>query len=196
MNRNQAVILVFLLVLVFSSFLYYQFSQQREMNTAELENVELRFSTTEIDNIEAVDLNILRYSDATYLDLSIIITNNADHEIALKNPMLTLYIGNAFVHEMNLGDITVPAKGSSTMKIEDVSVKTEILSEALKGRMERLEDTIEFNAVLSPEYSFDARNITLVTYRLQTTFEGTILLKQVFGGKSQEEAAEEILGLK
>ncbi|MFQ5800807.1 MAG: hypothetical protein ACE5HH_03695 [Candidatus Hydrothermarchaeales archaeon] len=165
------------------------------MHIRELESVEFGFKTTDVEGMKIVDLDILRYSDVTFIDLTIVISNHGDRDLSLKNPVISFYLEDRLVEEKTLEDLSLPAKESISIELKDVTIKTETISEALEGSLGKPGETVEFRAMVSSEYSFKVDNTRLKTYRLPAAFEGRLLLRQIFGGKSQEEAVEEILEL-
>ncbi|RMF91658.1 MAG: hypothetical protein D6733_00555 [Methanobacteriota archaeon] len=183
-----------LLLLTSISILYSRFSDERRGHLRELGSLEMAFVAREADAPGVVDTEVLRYSDRTYFDLSINITNR-DGDVTLGNTQLTLYFEGVPVYEEGLHDIAVPSGSSRVIRLEDVPVKTETMDEVLKTTFQRADDSLAVSATLLVEYPFEVMDVVLYTYRLPLSSEGRILLTEIFGGKTQEEAAVEVLKL-
>jgi hypothetical protein len=165
------------------------------MELKKLENLEVRFITTQIEGESVLDLDVLRYTDVTYLDFSIELLNHGQGDLSLKNPVLTLFLEEVFVLDKKLEDQYIAAGGEALIGLRELSFGSEVTDEALKGRIQRSEMTLRLIGDLHSEYFFEVQGIRLKTYRLHKTFEGKVLLRNIFGGKSPEEAVDVILGL-
>jgi hypothetical protein len=165
------------------------------MNIEDLENVEIKFVTTEFEGTEIIAISALSYSDVTYIDLTISAENHGNRDITLINPTINLFLEDIFVIKEKPDDIVLSPGARKRIRLEDLTFKTEIVNEALKGRIERPDVVLDFSGRISFEYNFMIGSFKLKTYVLSTNFEGKILLREIFGGKTQEEAAEEILGM-
>jgi LEA14-like dessication related protein len=186
-------LLLFSLLIISSSIIYLKFSEHKDKNQIELEDVEFKFITMDSEGMEVIEVDVLRYVDVTYLDLSFVIINHGEKDIHLINPRLELYLEDLFVLKKELDDIDLPPE-SKVIVFDDLTFKSEVIDEALKDKIQRPDETLTLAAVVSSEYYFKLQDITLKNYRLQVNFDGNLLIREVFGGKTQEEASEDILG--
>lgn len=190
----QAGLIAFMVLAVVSLAVYWQFSVQKEENTKELESFYLEFKTV-TDNrsgVEVLDINVLRYSDVTYIDAVLILSNIGENDLFLRSPMVDFYLEGVYVQNETFSDITLPKQGSSSITFDDLEFETGIIDEAFKVRVGSA-DVLNFTAVFSSEYTFKLGGLALKTYRLERSASGNVLLWSVFGGKTQEEAVKEIV---
>jgi hypothetical protein len=187
-------IILLLIIIISSSVIYLDFSNQKNMNIEELENIEIKFETKEFEGTEIINLSALSYSDVTYIDLTISAENHGKRDVTLINPTINLFLEDIIVVKKELDDLGLSQGTRELIRLEGLTFRTESVNEALKGPIERPETVLDFSGEISFEYNFRIGPFKLKTYRLSNNLEGKILLREIFGGKTQEEAAEEILG--
>ncbi len=194
-TRFQIALIVVLALSLGAYSMYQDFRGQKEMQALELSRVRFDFETIPFeDGGRVVDAGIQRYSDATYIDLSITASNTGERDIFLKSPVIAFYLEDVLVLEKDLEDLELPAGGSITIPFSDLSFTSEKITLAMEGKKE-ISRVIELSAVVLPEYSYEVGGVVLKTYRLSSSFSGVVPLVEIFGGKSQFEAAVDILGL-
>jgi hypothetical protein len=191
----KALLVIFVLILILSSYSYIEFKGQRQANIDDLKTLKFDFETTPINGNNIVDLKIQRYTDVTYLDLVINIQNKGGRDVFLKNPLISFYLEDVIIEETTFEDQRIPSGEVRRVSFNGVTFTSEKIDEALKGRTDNPEEVIDFSANVSSEYEFIIQDINLRTYRLVYSFGGDVLLRQIFGGKTQEEAVVDILGL-
>ena len=193
MDQARRVVFAFLISAILSSLIYGQFYNQKERNRKELGGIEWSFKTTGIEDGEIVDLNLKKYTDVTYLDLTITAKNNWDHQINLKSPAVKLYLEEVLIQEKKLSDLTLPAGSTTSIALKDLTFNSEAINKAIKGRIGRPDEALNLSALLTFEYPFEIRNIRFASYRIPATSTGKILFRQIFGGRTQEEAVDVII---
>ncbi len=195
--ERRLYILVFATLLVLGLIVYFflQYRGEREAREIGLESLEVDFVVATFGDSELINTSVLRYTDATFLDLSINLFNRGGGEIYLRSPVLSLYLEGMPLAEKELNDQSIMAGSRETLTVKGLSFQTEVIDAALKGRTGTLEDVARLTGVLSYEYDFVIADYAVLTYWLNSTFEGNISLIRIFGGKSQEEAVVDILGL-
>ncbi len=193
--KTAGAIVVVVLLLASATYTYLQFEKHRYARSKELETVEIRFNTLVIDEQPVLNMSVLRYTDVTYLDLKVELINHGDKVIEFKNPRIKLYLEDLLVKEEAFGDLPLRPGPKKSLPIEEITFETEIINEALKGKTHRPEEVLYVRGEFSSKYVFSIQNIRLKTYSLSKSFEARLLLRQIFGGKTQEEAVEDILSL-
>lgn len=200
MERKLKIIAVLTLILLIAIpatvwHIHNIYTLEKEANMAELDMVEFRFETVQDRGIEIVDVEAQKYSDITFLDFTVLASNNGIGGIKMKNPVIAFYLEDVFILNQTLDDIDMLSGGSWSMRFHELTFETEAVENATL-RLGNREDEIFFlSAEVTSEYSFAIKGQVLQTYRLNTSFVGKIPLQEVFGGKTKEDAVDKILGL-
>lgn len=191
------ILMVFIILggLLESYNIYLQFQDEQAVNQRALDGLDPRFVEVEKEGNLVIELDALRYTDVTFLDLSINIANPTDQRVVLRNSVVTFFFEDVFAINKTLGNIEVEPKGDRVLDFTSLSFSSEVIDKALKGQSKTLKDYTQIKGVLSTEYDFSPNDIYLWSYSLNTSFTGKVLLREIFGGKSQEEATIDILGL-
>ncbi len=190
----HAGLITVMVLAVVSSAVYWQFSLQKDVSIKELEHFYLEFKTVTNNEStgEVIDIGVLRYSDVTYIDVVLIMGNRGENDLFLRSPMVDFYLEGVYVDNKTFSDITLPKQSSSSIPFDDLEFETGLIDEAFKVRASTA-DVLNLTAVFSSEHTFELGGLTLKTYRLERSASGDVLLWSVFGGRTQEEAVEEII---
>jgi hypothetical protein len=190
-------IMLLLLVAVPASawHLYTLYTIEKEANVAELHMVEFSFETVQGGGIEIVDVEAQKYSDITFLELTVKASNSGVREITLKNPVIAFYLEDVFILNKTLDDIDLSSGGSWSMRFIELTFETAAVENATFRRGNRVDETFIVTGEVTSQYTFVRYDQVLQTYSLSTSFEGRIPLQEVFGGKTKEDAVDKILGL-
>jgi len=177
-----------------AGLLYNSYKEQRSLEEQKLAELELAYTTSTVKGEELITLQVQRYTDVTYLTLSLVLRNNGAEKIRLRRPRLTFYLQGLPAVERELEDLEVPGGGFVKLPLKDLSFSSELVTEALKRKESAASDVLELKATLSTEHELKIRNTTIYRFRLSNNATGKVPIREVFGGKTKEEAVEEILG--
>jgi hypothetical protein len=194
-KKTYIILAAFILFTALILLGYLQFKGEREENIIGLSNVEFSFETKVVEEVEVVNFESLRYTDVTYLDILLNVVNRGEQPIILENPILTFSLEDEFVLTYELEDVKLQPNELKLIELNDLTFKSDVITEALKGRVQRPEATLSLRGEVAPKFTFEIRDIVIRTYRLESTFSGKVLLTEIFGGRTGEEAADVILGI-
>ncbi|MFV2041464.1 MAG: hypothetical protein ACC644_05675, partial [Candidatus Hydrothermarchaeales archaeon] len=124
------------------------------------------------------------------------VENTGSGEVELKNPVVTFYLEGVFILNRSLQNLRLMPGDVQTLEFSDLTFKTEAVENASLRRGYRGDDAFILRGTVTSDYNFTIQDFVLSTYSLSTDFEGKIPLYEVFGGLTQEDAADVILGLR
>jgi len=196
MEKKVLGLLVVFLLVTSTVILYTGFTNQKEQSQNEMEKLEVSFKTIDKDGREFLDIEVLHYTDATYLEVGLGLENTGDEAIVITDPGLSLYLESEFILEKELEEIKLEPGEETKIILDDLKFDSEIINMALSGGTVESNGTIGIKGVLAVEKDFRVFGVKVKSYEVSREVGGRILLREIFGGKSKEEAVEDILKLR
>ncbi len=159
-----------------------------------LTNLDFRFTEDPGDN-GFIFAAAQKYSDITFLDLQVEVENTGSSVVELKNPVVAFYLENVFILNRSIQNLRLMPGEVRTLEFSDLTFKTVAVENASLQRGYRGDDAFILRGAVTSDYNFTVQGYVVSSYQLTSDFEGRLPLHEVFGGLTQEDAADKILGL-
>ena len=196
MDKKVLGLIVAFLLVTSTVILSTGYTNQKEQSQNEMEKLEVSFKTIDKDGGEFLDIEVLHYTDVTYLGAGLGLVNNGNEAILINDPNLRLYLESEFILEKELESVNLKPGEDTEIIFDDLKFDSEIINKALSGGSVEFNGTIKIKGILTVKRDFKLSGVNIRSYELSREFEGGILLREIFGGKSKEEAVEDILKLR